>query len=133
MKNHAKRILVVDDNHPSALTLSWAMEGNGHDVRTCYTGYDAIEMARTFHPEIVLLDVGMPGMNGLEACRAMRRQPHMDEAVIIAQTAWGDADTREQTLDAGFDFHMVKPIDLDEVERLVASNHPLAGQAAQKI
>ncbi len=118
---HPTRVLVVDDNQPSALTLTWAMEENGHDVRTCFNGRDAVEVAKTFHPDVVLLDVGMPIMNGLEACKAMRQEPELDDTLIIAQTAWGDAGMRSKTLDAGFDVHLVKPVDLDEVERLVAS------------
>ncbi len=116
----AARILVVDDNYPSAMTLSWAMEANGHEVHTCYNGRDAVEAARTFHPDVVLLDIGMPVMNGLEACRAMRAEPGTDEALIIAQTAWGDDKSKAETKAAGFNFHIVKPIDLDEVERLVS-------------
>ncbi|WP_236621531.1 response regulator [Asticcacaulis benevestitus] len=123
MPNHATRVLVVDDNYPSAMTLTWAMEGNGHNVRTCHNGRDAVEMALSFHPEVVLLDIGMPVMNGLEACRALRQQPHMNDAMIIAQTAWDDAGMRGKTLAAGFDFHLVKPIDLGEVERLVLTTH----------
>lgn len=120
-RDHPTRILVVDDNYPSAMTLTWAMEQNGHDVRTAYNGAEAVEVAKVFHPEVVLLDVGMPVMNGLEACRAIRQQPDMDDTLIIAQTAWGDDAMRGKTLDAGFDAHLVKPVDLAEVERLVAS------------
>ena len=113
--------MVVDDNHPSAMTLTWAMEENGHDVRTAHNGREAVDLAMTFHPEVVLLDIGMPVMNGLEACKALRLQPDMDDALIIAQTAWDDAVMRGRTLDAGFDAHLVKPVNLDEVERLVAT------------
>jgi len=114
------RILVVDDNYPSAMTLSWAMQANGHEVHTCYNGREAVEAARTFHPDVVLLDIGMPVMNGLEACRAMRADPGTDDALIIAQTAWGDDKAKAETKAAGFNFHIVKPVDLDEVERLVS-------------
>ena len=121
MIHHPTRVLVVDDNQPSALTLSWVLEDNGHDVRTCYNGRDAVEMAREFHPDVVLLDVGMPDMDGLETCRALRRQSDMNHAMIIAQTAWGDDSMRERTHAAGFDLHLVKPLDLAEVEKLVAT------------
>ena len=115
------KILVADDNQPSAMTLSWAMEAFGHEVHTCYNGREAVEEARTFHPDVVLLDIGMPVMDGLEACRAMRAQPGMATTLIIAQTAWSDSETRDKSAAAGFNFHMVKPVDLDEVERLVST------------
>ncbi len=114
------RILVADDNRPSAMTLSWAMEALGHEVHTCYNGHEAVEEARTFHPDVVLLDIEMPVMNGLEACRAMRAQPGMGTTLVIAQTAWSDTEAKEKSTAAGFNFHMVKPVDLDEVERLVS-------------
>ena len=120
---HPTRVLVVDDNYPSAMTLTWAMEEHGHEVRTAYNGREAVAMAKAFRPEVVLLDVGMPVMNGLEACKAMRGQPETEDALIIAQTAWGDDEMRGKTHDAGFDIHLVKPVDLDEVERLVAAAH----------
>ena len=115
------KILVADDNQPSAMTLSWAMEAFGHEVRTCYNGREAVEEAMTFYPDVVLLDIGMPVMDGLDACRAMRAQPGMGGTLIIAQTAWSDTEAREKSAAAGFNFHMVKPIDLDEVERLVST------------
>lgn len=125
--DHPTRVLVVDDNYPSAMTLTWAMEENGHDVRTAYNGAQAVEMAKDFHPEVVLLDIGMPVMNGLETCKALRQQPNMDDILIIAQTAWGDEAMRGRTEEAGFDAHLVKPVDLEEVERLIATAHPVAG------
>lgn len=128
-RDHPTRVLVVDDNYPSAMTLTWAMEQNGHDVRTAHNGAEAVEVAKAFHPEVVLLDVGMPVMNGLDACKAMRQQPDMDDTLIIAQTAWGDDTMRGRTRDAGFDTHLVKPVDLAEVERLVASVHDDSGKA----
>ena len=114
------RVLVVDDNLPSAMTLTWVMEANGHDVRTCDNGRDAVVLAKAFHPDVVLLDIGMPIMDGLETCQALRKDPETAATVIVAQTAWGDAHMRAETASAGFDFHIVKPLDLDEVERIVA-------------
>ena len=118
---HSTRVLVADDNEPLVTIMTWAMEDQGYDVRTCHNGLEAVEIAKTFHPDVVLLDIGMPVMNGLEACKAIRLQPDMTDTLIIAQTAWGSEDMRAKTREAGFDVHLVKPASLTEVVRLVAT------------
>jgi CheY-like chemotaxis protein len=117
----SKRILVVDDNEPSALTLTWALEMFGHEVRTCYDGASAVTMAGAFAPQVVLLDLGMPNMDGYETCRQMRLGSSAITPRIVAQTGWGDAATRQKTADAGFDYHFTKPVDLDALARLIES------------
>jgi CheY-like chemotaxis protein len=112
------RILVVDDNEPSALTLTWAMEMYGYDVRTCYDGKAALLVADAFDPDVVLMDLGMPIMNGVEACRRLRENPAHSHTLVIAQTGWGDADTRQLT-SACFNHHVVKPINLDHLLSLL--------------
>lgn len=119
--SESKRILVVDDNEPSALTLTWAMEMFGHEVRTCFDGASAVSLAGVFWPQIVLLDLGMPHMDGFETCRQMRLSPSAAGTRIVAQTGWGDDATRKKTTDAGFDYHFTKPIDLDALARLIES------------
>ena len=113
------RVLVVDDNEPSAMTLTWAMELYGYEVRTCFDGKAAIEVADQFKPEVVLLDIGMPVMDGFEVCRQLRSNPDLSGLRVVAQTGWGDAETRRKTQAAGFDDHMTKPINLDELLKLL--------------
>ncbi|MFT3998227.1 MAG: response regulator [Asticcacaulis sp.] len=106
------KVLVVDDNRASAESLGWAIEAWGDEVRTCFDGLSALETARVFHPDIVLLDLGMPGMDGLAVARALRADTGRRGCKIIAQTGWGDAARRRETAAAGFDLHLVKPVDL---------------------
>lgn len=115
----AHRILVVDDNESSALTLSWAMEMYGYEVRTCYDGQTAVAVAHEFHPEVVLLDIGMPVMDGYEVCRKLRSDPSLCGTRVVAQTGWGDPETRRRTAEVGFDHHMTKPLDLRAVKDLI--------------
>jgi two-component system OmpR family response regulator len=107
-----RRLLVVDDNQHSALTLSWAMEMYGYEVRTCYDGLSAIDVALEFEPQVVLLDLNMLMLNGFEVCRQLRKEPRLHGTRVVAQTGLGDPDTRQRTKDAGFDFHLTKPVDL---------------------
>ena len=116
------RVLVADDNHPLAMIMTWAIEAKGYDVRTCANGREAVDLASSFHPDIVLMDIGMPVMNGLEACRVMRDTPDLQAMLIIAHSAWGDQDMRRQTQAAGFDIHLVKPANLDEIESLMSGS-----------
>ena len=107
------RVLVVDDNEASAITLAWAIEAHGHETLTCHNGQEAVALVKTFKPDAILLDIGMPVMSGLEACRHIRAAPNGVDHLIIAQTAWGDDEAREETTAAGFDLHLVKPLDID--------------------
>lgn len=120
---HSTRVLVADDNEPLVTIMTWAMEDAGYNVMSCHNGREAVEIAKSFHPDVVLLDIGMPVMNGLEACKAIRLQPDMTDTLMIAQTAWGSEDMRAKTHEAGFDIHLVKPASLTEVVRLVATAH----------
>nr|WP_283254139.1 PAS domain-containing protein [Ramlibacter paludis] len=113
------RVLVVDDNEDAANTLAALMTHEGHEVRVAHSGEEALALAFEFEPEAVLLDIGMPGMSGLEVARELRRR--MGSAVrLIAVTGWGQAQDREQTSEAGFDFHLTKPVARTEVEALLA-------------
>ena len=108
---HVKRVLVVDDNRPSAQTLAWVMEMNGYDVRACFDGRTAVETAHEFHPDIVLLDLGMPVMDGYEVCRRLRQDESLADVLVIAQTGWGGDAERRRTAEVGFNHHMTKPVD----------------------
>ena len=113
-----KRVLVVDDNRDAADTLAMMIEMLGHDVRCLYDPHAAAADVASFQPELLFLDVGMPGMSGYELTRALRRADGGDELVIVAVTGWGQPEDRRRTRDAGFDEHLVKPPALEAIQRL---------------
>jgi PAS domain S-box-containing protein len=115
-----KRILVVDDSRASARTLATVLKLLGHEVRTAYDGIEAVEAAQEFHPEIVLMDVGMPRLNGYDAARRIREQPWAQAAIIIALTGWGREGDRIQSEEAGCNAHLVKPVNLADLQTLLS-------------
>jgi signal transduction histidine kinase/CheY-like chemotaxis protein len=130
------RILVADDNYDSATSLSILLNDAGYDVRTAGDGVQALETAAQFRPDIALLDIGMPKLNGYEVARQCRRQPWGRNMLLIAVTGWGGADHRQQTAQAGFDHHMTKPVDPAALTRLLASltsasGAPMTGSIAR--
>ena len=117
----SRRVLVVDDNEDSAESLSVLLRLNGHLVESAHDGRQALEAAERFRPDVILLDIGMPGMNGYEVCREIRKQPWGGDILLIAQTGWGQDQDRQRTKDAGFDGHLTKPIDHDRLEEILTS------------
>lgn len=115
-----RRILVADDNADAAASLSLLLGLLGNEVRTANDGVQAVEAAETYRPDVVLLDIGMPKLNGLDACRRIRQQPWGQTMVLIALTGWGQEDDRRQTREAGFNHHLVKPVDPGKLARLLA-------------
>ncbi|CAN5380234.1 hypothetical protein BH11PLA2_BH11PLA2_44990 [soil metagenome] len=113
------RMLVVDDNEDSALTLAMLLTALGHDVQTCHDGERAVQMAGEMKPDLILMDVGMPRMNGYDATRAIRNQPSQHRPHIIALTGWGQQEDRQQSKAAGCDDHLVKPVDADALQRVL--------------
>jgi CheY-like chemotaxis protein len=105
-----RRILVVDDNADALESLSRLVMLMGNEVRRAHDGLEALEIARTFQPDIVLMDLGMPNLNGYDAARRMRQEPWGRELVLVATTGWGQDDDRQRTAEAGFDRHLVKPV-----------------------
>ena len=116
-----RRVLVVEDNADARDALKFLLEEDGHDVRTAGDGPGAIEEARDFQPEVVLLDIGLPGMNGFEVANRLRGQPECRDALLIALTGYGEAESRNRSAAAGFDFHMVKPADVDLLLTMIAN------------
>jgi CheY-like chemotaxis protein len=114
-----KRVLVVDDNRDAADSLAVLVRIDGHDVRVAYDGPAALAAAEAFEPDVVLLDLGMPGMDGYEVCRRLRRMPELAGVRVIAVTGWGQDSDRRRSAEAGFDHHLVKPADPDVVRRLL--------------
>ncbi len=115
------RVLIVDDNPDSAKTMGWAVESWGHEVRLEFSGSGALDAAGEFQPQAVLLDIGMPGMNGYELCQIMRQSPELRNTIFIAQTGWSQEQHRQMSREAGFDHYLVKPIDFNTLQRLLTS------------
>jgi signal transduction histidine kinase len=116
-----RRILVADDNRDAAESLSLQLTFAGHDVRTVHDGVEALSVAKIFKPHIVLLDLGMPKMDGYETARRMRRRHWGKGATLIALTGWGQQEDRLRTTEAGFDVHLVKPVAESDLFRALAS------------
>lgn len=115
----SRRILVADDNEDSAGAMAMMLKLLGNEVRTATDGLEAIQLAESFRPELILLDIGMPEMNGYDACRYIRKLPWGDDVVIAALTGWGQEEDKRRSEEAGFDHHLVKPIGPDELEKLL--------------
>jgi PAS domain S-box-containing protein len=114
------RVLVVDDNRDGAESLSLMLEMVGHEVQTAYDGVEAVQRAESFRPDVVLMDVGMPRMNGHEATRRIRSQPWGQDMTIIALTGWGQSSDRALSRGVGCDGHLVKPVSLPDLEQKLA-------------
>lgn len=115
-----RRILVVDDNEDAATSLSMLMKLNGHATHVEYDGLSALKAAAEFQPDVVLLDIGLPGLDGYEAARRLRQQPWGKRLLLIALTGWGEEGDRRKSGDAGFNCHLVKPVDHASLARLLA-------------
>ena len=121
----ARRILVVDDNRDLADSLAMLLESMGNHLRTAHDGAEAVKIASEFRPHAVALDVGLPKMNGFDVARALRQQPWGEKIVLVAVTGWGQERDRQRAIEAGFDHHMVKPVDAASLLRLIdGSAHP---------
>ena len=114
------RILVVDDNKDSADSLGMLLRLKGNDIRTAHDGLEAVEVAETFRPELVLLDIGLPKLNGYDVARRIRQQPWGRDVILVALTGWGQDEDRRRSQEAGFNFHIVKPVELAALEELLA-------------
>ncbi|HEX3601313.1 MAG TPA: ATP-binding protein [Lacipirellulaceae bacterium] len=114
-----KRILVTDDNRDAANTVAMLLRLTGHEVETVYDGPSAVQKAEVYQPDIMLLDIGLPGMNGYEVCRSIRRQPWGKTIRMVALTGWGQDQDRRTAREAGFDDHLVKPVDPQILRRSV--------------
>lgn len=113
------KLLVVDDNRDSADSLALMLQMSGHETLTAYDGEEAVASAQSFRPEAVLLDIGMPKMNGYDAARAIRGQPWGQDVLLFALTGWGQEEDRRRSREAGFDAHLVKPVEITQLMQLL--------------
>jgi signal transduction histidine kinase/CheY-like chemotaxis protein len=115
-----RRILVVDDNRDSAESLVVLLRMMGNEVRTAHDGLEAVETASEFYPDVILLDIGLPKLDGYEVARRVRQNPAAGKTVLIALTGWGQEEDRRRSREAGFDHHLTKPIDFDTLQELLS-------------
>lgn len=115
------RIVVVDDNQDAAVTTSMLLKLKGYEVYTCYNGLEGIAAAERLQPRVMLIDIGMPGLNGYETCRLIREQPWGQQMVLIALTGYGQAEDKLRSQEAGFTAHLVKPVDLSTLSQVIES------------
>jgi signal transduction histidine kinase len=113
-----RRILVVDDNRDAADTLALSLQMLGHEVRTFYDPARALELAQGYAPDLIFMDVGMPGMNGYDLAAHLRRQAWSEDTLMVALTGWGQDEDRRRSSAAGFDHHLVKPAEFSEIEQM---------------
>jgi PAS domain S-box-containing protein len=120
----ARRILVVDDNHDSALTLAMMLELMGHETETAHDGHAALAAADRYRPDTILLDIGMPDLSGYEVAALLRQQAWAKDMILIALTGWGQDRDKERSREAGFDFHLVKPVEPRTLQAMLAVLEP---------
>jgi signal transduction histidine kinase len=117
----AMKVLVVDDMVEVAQTVGWMLEEMGHTYQLVHDGREALQAARAFRPDVILLDIGLPGMDGYAVCRLLRQDAELQGTTIVAQTGWGEDRHKNSAAEAGFDDRLVKPVDFDVLERLIAN------------
>jgi len=123
--SHARhRILVVDDNRDAAASLAALLALEGNDARSAYDGFEGLRVVAEFRPDIVLLDIGMPGLDGFETARRMRSQEWCQHTVLIALSGWGQEKDKQESVAAGFNHHIVKPVDIGALQSLLDSSAP---------
>jgi len=116
-KASPRRVLIVDDNEDAANSLAMILKLSGHETASVYTAMDALQRAVSFRPDVVLLDIGLPGMNGYEVAQKMRELPGLAGIRLVAVTGYGRSDDRLRARDAGFDDHLTKPVEFAVLDR----------------
>jgi CheY-like chemotaxis protein len=111
MPTSGRRILVVDDNRDAGDSLLMLLKMAGNDTRIAYDGLEAVDAAATFRPDVILLDIGLPKLNGYDVCRRIREQPWGKDIAVLALTGWGQDEDRRKSKEAGFNGHLVKPVE----------------------
>jgi CheY-like chemotaxis protein len=114
-----RRILVADDNRDAAMSLAMILEMQGNETRVAHDGADALAAARTFKPHVALLDIGMPKLNGFDVARRIRTEDWGKAVALVAVTGWGQDEIRRRSHEAGFDHHLVKPVEPDALVELL--------------
>ena len=119
-----RRILIADDNQDAAESLSMLLQLAGHEVQVAHLGRAALSLAQAFRPDTAVLDIGMPDLSGYEVAQMLRREPWATNIRLIALTGWGQLHDRSRALEAGFNHHLIKPVDPDQLVRLIGQQIP---------
>lgn len=117
----ARRVLIVDDNEDVARSLAMLLELWGHETQVAHEAQSALQAVQTHHPEVVLMDIGLPGMDGWQVARQLRQQQGDEKVVLVAITGHGEAEDRRRSREAGFNHHLVKPIDPDVLQQFLSN------------
>ncbi len=115
------RVMIVEDNEALAQTTGWLIEMLGYDYKLAAGAPQALADVAGYSPHVMMIDLGLPGMNGYDLCRALRADPALGDTVFVAQTGWGEAEHRRLSKEAGFDHHLVKPVYLEALEDLLGT------------
>ena len=118
-----RRILLVDDNVDFVASLALILQASGHEVRVTHDGLEALEVATTFQPDFIFLDIGLPGLNGYDVARNLRQLPSTQRSILVAITGWGQAGDKRRAREAGFDHHVVKPVEPTEIHAILTRIH----------
>jgi CheY-like chemotaxis protein len=121
LATRSRRVLVVDDNHDAAQSLAMMLRVMGHDTQTAFDGLEAVHAAATYRPDVVLLDIGLPRMDGYEVARQIRKREWGNTMLLTALTGWGQDEDKERSKVAGFDHHLTKPVDPETLSKLLAA------------
>jgi two-component system CheB/CheR fusion protein len=117
--HQSRRLLLIDDNVDAVESLALLLSADGHQVRTAYEGTTALALAEDFHPDLVILDIGLPGMDGYEVAREIRSRPTIGSPTLVALTGYGQQEDRKRARAAGFDHHFIKPADVRALQKLI--------------
>lgn len=115
------RVLIVDDNVDTVLSFSMLLKASGHEVLTAHDGPTAVRIANEMLPDAILLDIGLPGLNGYEVAKRIRLNPELNNVVLVALTGYGQEEDRQTSMQAGFNFHLVKPASFQQVKQILAT------------
>lgn len=125
------KVLFIDDDPISGKLINWAMEGLGHEIRVATDGEKALEEVRKgYIPNVVVCDICMPGIDGYETCRTMKQHPALTNTLFIAQTGWHTPERAKKSMEAGFDHHLIKPVDVNELLEILCLS--MKGKAPEK-
>jgi len=115
------RVLVVDDNHDAAEVLRMLLESGGFNAEAVTSGVEALNAIPEYRPDVILMDIGMPGMSGHDVARRIREQPQFDDITLVALTGWGQEEDRRESKASGFDHHLTKPVNFKVLKDLLAT------------